>query len=305
MATAVPPCGASSWPWENASRFTADLGQVVEDRDPVARRVVVGGAVGDLDDAAPPGRSTQQRQQVVRGDQVGVDGRGAGCAGRRRGRAPRSGVFQSAGPPLSTSAPQMSLTSTSMWPWSAADALGQRRRPGRVEVVDRHRRRRCRRAASPARPSPRSSRGGRSRTAAPVALLRPVQTRSRRPRPARRRCRDRRPGWRRPRRPPGRAERACRAPIPYRQPAKPGEPASGHGPAVSTRTLRQPATVRSRHRRRRRRSATWRRGQRETGAGCDTTPPRPRVTCPVRQRYPCPERVTERALPDMASAIGP
>ena len=53
----------------------------------------------------------------------------------RRMRSPLSrscsqiGVFHSAGPPLSTSPPQMSLTSTSMWPWSARGSGRRAPRP--------------------------------------------------------------------------------------------------------------------------------------------------------------------------------
>ena len=64
---------------------------------------------------------------------------------RRRMRRPSSrscsqiGVSHSAGPPLSSSAPQMSLTSTSMWPCSSRTRVGERRHLRRVEVVDRDR----------------------------------------------------------------------------------------------------------------------------------------------------------------------
>ena len=61
---------------------------------------------------------------------------------RRRMRRPASrscsqiGVSQSAGPPLSTSPPQMSLTSTSRRPWSRSMRAGEGLHLGRVEVVD-------------------------------------------------------------------------------------------------------------------------------------------------------------------------
>ena len=94
-----------------------DLGQVVEHGDPVARRVVVGGAVGHLDEQAA-GLVDEQREQVMRRDEVRVDGEPEDAGDRRRGRAPRSACSTAPGPPLSSSPPQMSLTSTSMWPWS-------------------------------------------------------------------------------------------------------------------------------------------------------------------------------------------
>ena len=69
----MPPCVASSWPLGERQAVHGCLGQVVEDGDPVVRRVVVDGAVGDLDEqSARP--LDQQREQVVRRDQVGVDG---------------------------------------------------------------------------------------------------------------------------------------------------------------------------------------------------------------------------------------
>ena len=49
-----------------------DLRQVVVHRDPVVRRVVLRGAVGDLDHQ-PAGAVDEQREQVVRRDEVGVD----------------------------------------------------------------------------------------------------------------------------------------------------------------------------------------------------------------------------------------
>ena len=49
------------------------------------------------------------------------------------------GVFHSGGPPLSTSPPQMSLTSTSMWPCSARIRSASAAHLVGVEVVDRDR----------------------------------------------------------------------------------------------------------------------------------------------------------------------
>lgn len=49
-----------------------DLGQIVEHRDPVLGRVELGSAVGHLDQQATR-PIDQQRQQVVRRDQVRVD----------------------------------------------------------------------------------------------------------------------------------------------------------------------------------------------------------------------------------------
>jgi hypothetical protein len=50
------------------------LGEVVEEGDPVGVPVVLGGAVGRLDDEAAGG-ARQQGQCVVAGDRVRLDGR--------------------------------------------------------------------------------------------------------------------------------------------------------------------------------------------------------------------------------------
>ena len=86
------------------------------------------------------------------------------------------GVSHCAGPPLSTSAPQMSFTSTSRWPCSSRTRVGERLAPAPGRGGRPRPRSPRRPARSPARRSPRSSRAGRSRTAAAsTRLLRPVQ----------------------------------------------------------------------------------------------------------------------------------
>ena len=59
-------------PLREGEAIDRDLGEVVEDREPVTGGVVVGGAVGDLDNEAS-GPVDHQTKHVVGGDQVGLD----------------------------------------------------------------------------------------------------------------------------------------------------------------------------------------------------------------------------------------
>ena len=138
----------------------------------------------------------------------------------RRMRRPLSrscsqiGVFHSAGPPLSSSPPQMSLTSTSMWPWSS--------RIRSASVCTWPGSRWSTATAMPVPPRLRDELGRLlDRLGAVVLGPRPrawcgrCRRPSRRPRPARRRCRARRRGSRRRRRPRDRAARRDPATRPW------------------------------------------------------------------------------------------
>ena len=71
-ATALAPYAATSWPWEKARRPTR-RGQVVEHGDAVGGGVVGDGPVGDLDHESSR-LLDEQREEVVRRDEVRVDG---------------------------------------------------------------------------------------------------------------------------------------------------------------------------------------------------------------------------------------
>jgi len=73
MATAVARCGASSCPWEKASRLTPTWPGRRRRKSDSARRVVVGGAVSHLDEQAA-GLVDKEWKKVMRRDEVRVNG---------------------------------------------------------------------------------------------------------------------------------------------------------------------------------------------------------------------------------------
>ena len=72
IATAVPPCGCELMPLGEGQPVHGDLGQVVVHGDSIARLVVLGSAVGDLDEQAAR-LVDQEREQVMGGDEMRVD----------------------------------------------------------------------------------------------------------------------------------------------------------------------------------------------------------------------------------------
>ena len=136
------------------------LGQVVERREPVVRRVVLG-VPSVISTTSPPGRrisSARAKWLVIRCVSIA----------RRSIRSPLSrscsqtGLFHSA----SCSPPQMSLTRTSSRPCSASIRCDERLDLRRIQMVDPTAIP-SPPAASPARRSPRSSPAGRTPIAAP------------------------------------------------------------------------------------------------------------------------------------------
>ncbi len=110
-----------------------DLGQVVEDVDPVVVGVVPGRAVGDLDDE-PARVADHQAQRVVRGDQVGVDRQ------PQRAQAVVQRVLPHRGLPLDQQLAAPDVVDQDVQPAvGVVDALHQRPNGVRVEVVARHR----------------------------------------------------------------------------------------------------------------------------------------------------------------------
>ena len=133
-ATAVAPYGAQLVSVCEGEPVHRGLGQVVEHREPEVL-VVVSRVPSVTSTSSPPGRrsSSGSRQcEVIRWVSMPAEV----CAARRRGRAPRSACSTSAAAPLSTSAPQMSLTRMSMRAVVAADPVRQRAHLVRLEMVD-------------------------------------------------------------------------------------------------------------------------------------------------------------------------
>jgi len=138
------------------------LGQVVEHRDPVRGRVECRGAVGDLDEQAAR-LADQQRQQMMRGDQVCFHAEPQDAQARAQIMLPDRGVPVS-GPALELLGAPDVVDQHVEAAVLVADAPAQLADLLRVEVIDSDRDAGAAQAGSPAQPCPRSSRDGRSPT---------------------------------------------------------------------------------------------------------------------------------------------